>query len=505
MHVFARRQGCFIPVQIHRARSCICDTDLAISSGPAPSTMPDVRNPSHLVPRALKNEQPKPVNLPTKSYWLATNANPPETLDELPHYADVCIIGGGITGCSVAYFLRLAAPHLRVVVLDARSLSGGATGRNGGQLWPHLNDTFTALAEKYGPDMPRKLLEFDYKTIDEMENFVHSTNSHEVLMHFFKDGAVKAFTTEDELLVEKHDMEAMHAAGVGLDLQWWDAETTAKRLGTSTHFLGAVHFPRAGRVHPARFVHAVARAATADNGNVILCPYTAVERVERPRQAGGQSVVHTSRGRVTCSSVIHCTNAYASTLLPEMAGFIIPVRNQVFATEPIPAAKIPFDCCIGANYGFDYFSPREDGRIVFGGGRWNAEGMELGVYDDSTTNAKVSQHLHTFLPKHWASLKNAKVDQEWSGIMGFSRDRLPVVGAVPGAPGQFICAGFTGHGMTRAFLCAKAAAAMVAGQEPGDWFPNVFRLHAGRLRDVPATAKLPPTGVQEPQMIMSHL
>lgn len=467
--------------------------------------MPDVRNPSHLIPENLTSTKPRPVEAPTRSYWLSTNASPPDTTTQLPRTSDVCIVGGGITGCSIAYYLSQTSPGLRVTVLEARSLSGGATGRNGGQLWPHLNDTYTAIAAKFGPDMPQKLLDFDYRTIDEMEKFVKATGSDEVFMHFFKDGAFKVFTTQEEYEVEKSDMEAMHAAGVGLDLEFLEQDATSRRLGTSTNFLGAVRFPRAGRVHPARFVHAVARAAAANSPNVVFCPYTSVEFVQRPSTPGHNFVVHTSRGVITCSSVVHCTNAYASTLLPEVSGFIVPVRNQVFATEPIAANKRPFDCLIGANYGFDYFGPREDGRIVFGGGRFNAVGMELGVADDSSLNENVSRHLHGFLPKHWAALQDVKVDMEWSGIMGFSRDRLPLVGEVPGAAGQFICAGFTGHGMTRAFLCAKAAALMVAGKSVGTWFPDIFRPHEWRMMDVPAASKVSPSKTKDVPFIMSHL
>jgi glycine/D-amino acid oxidase-like deaminating enzyme len=45
--------------------------------------------------------------------------------------------------------------------------------------------------------------------------------------------------------------------------------------------------------------------------------------------------------------------------------------------------------------------------------------------------------------------------------MGYSNDEFPYVGPVPEKPGQYICAGFTGHGMPQIFLSAKAVASMV--------------------------------------------
>ena len=45
--------------------------------------------------------------------------------------------------------------------------------------------------------------------------------------------------------------------------------------------------------------------------------------------------------------------------------------------------------------------------------------------------------------------------------MGYSDDGFPFVGRVHGKESQFICAGFTGHGMPQIFLCAKAIAQMI--------------------------------------------
>jgi glycine/D-amino acid oxidase-like deaminating enzyme len=48
-------------------------------------------------------------------------------------------------------------------------------------------------------------------------------------------------------------------------------------------------------------------------------------------------------------------------------------------------------------------------------------------------------------------------------VMGYSNDEFPYVGPVPDKPGQYICAGFTGHGMPQIFLSAKAVAWMIIG------------------------------------------
>lgn len=68
-------------------------------------------------------------------------------------------------------------------------------------------------------------------------------------------------------------------------------------------------------------------------------------------------------------------------------------------------------------------------------------------------------------------------------VMGYSADSLPHVGEVPGKPGQFIAAGFNGHGMPVVFLSGKAVAEMalksVTFKETG--LPRLFETTGARL------------------------
>lgn len=70
--------------------------------------------------------------------------------------------------------------------------------------------------------------------------------------------------------------------------------------------------------------------------------------------------------------------------------------------------------------------------------------------------------------------------------MGYSADSLPHIGDIPGKPGQYIAAGFNGHGMPVVFLCGKAIAQMVqesvSFQETG--LPRLFETSAARLDPV---------------------
>lgn len=71
--------------------------------------------------------------------------------------------------------------------------------------------------------------------------------------------------------------------------------------------------------------------------------------------------------------------------------------------------------------------------------------------------------------------------------MGYSRDKLPRLGPVPGRNGVFIMGGWTGHGMPQIFLAAKGMASMVVEDVPyyQTGLPRVFEETADRLKNAP--------------------
>lgn len=107
-----------------------------------------------------------PVPQPTESHWQ----NPPHRLADiqspsLPSTVDVVVIGSGITGTSVAWHLLKCDPHIRVAILEARSLCSGATGRNGGHLISYGGISYADTKNAVGPEMASKILQFVFETI----------------------------------------------------------------------------------------------------------------------------------------------------------------------------------------------------------------------------------------------------------------------------------------------------------------------------------------------------
>jgi hypothetical protein len=115
---------------------------------------------------------------------------------------------------------------------------------------------------------------------------------------------------------------------------------------------------------------------------------------------------------------------------------------------------------------------RMDGRVVLGGGRYLSPNMDTGISDaQAPMLPHVLQMLREFLPKHFEQVfgeggKNGEVSvsHAWNGILAFTNDFNPFVGGLPtpsSTPGQFVAAGFSGHGMPRCHLMAEKIAQQV--------------------------------------------
>lgn len=117
--------------------------------------------------------------------------------------------------------------------------------------------------------------------------------------------------------------------------------------------------------------------------------------------------VTTPRGTVSCSYILHATNAYVSYLIPHMHGpsGVIPGRGQIIATRAAVSANALPRTAFGANEGFEYWFPRpardsqERPLAILGGGREIASPQyELYVTDNSVVNEAIGRDMRRFLP-----------------------------------------------------------------------------------------------------------
>ncbi|KZV72829.1 FAD dependent oxidoreductase [Peniophora sp. CONT] len=470
---------------------------IPLDQGPAVGRA--VRNSANSLSASL------PVTNPTKAFWTHStpDCNPlaAEGSDgPLTAEADVCIIGSGITGVSIAYHLsnlikKGDSANPRVVIIEARDFCSGATGRNGGHLTAHNFLDFASNWKAYGLEEAKRAFEIENYTSTEIDQIVRKHGLQQVVDYVVGGRTVPAFS-DNELDEMKTSYEAAKAAGLDVSsIEWLSSHQVQEKYGAS---YPAIRQPGCN-LWPLKLVTAlyqiVQEARKLDVHLHTRTPVTAVDG------GPGHWVLQTPRGTISTPTVIHATNGYASHLLPHLAGSsgIVPVRGQVLALRASTSAEALTRSSWLANEGFEYWFPRpvhgevELPIVILGGGRETAgPTFETFESDDSLLNPRVGSALRKFLPTvfpgKYEEGSDSNVLMEWTGIMGHTRSGDPLVGPVIDSngddkafAGQYICAGYTGHGMPRAYACAETIARIVAAKLSGSdewevpsWLPRHY-------------------------------
>ena len=362
----------------------------------------------------------------TIPWWLAEAS--PELLPRRPldRAPDVEVIGGGITGCACA--LALARGGLRVRLCEARTIAGGASGRNGGFALGGGAMRYDVARESFGRDAARRYWRLTEEYLDRLELLAGDALT--------RPGSLRLAADEEEL----EQLELEHAAlrEDGFASDWRDRGTLSRELQTA--FLGGIFHPHDGSLQPARFV--LDLAARAAEAGVEVCERTRVD-----------SLAH-----LEAEHVVIATDGSGRGLLPELDEVIWPARGQVVATEPLPRRLFSYPHY--ARNGFDYWQQVPDGRLVLGGFRDFSILSEL--TDVEETTPAIQEALDAFLAELLGDMP--VVEYRWAGIFGLTQDMLPLVGRIPGRNGVWVAAGYSGHGNVLGLMCGELVAGAILGR-----------------------------------------
>jgi len=362
----------------------------------------------------------------TIPWWLAEASSEPLLRRPLDQAPDVEVIGGGVTGCACA--LALAEGGLRVRLYEARSIAGGASGRNGGFALAGGAMRYDVARETIGSDAARAYWRLTEECLDRLELLAGDALS--------RPGSLRLAADEEELEQLRLEFAALREEGFAAE--WRDSEALGPTLRRA--FLGGIFRPHDGSLQPARFVLDLATRAIE----------AGVEVRERTRVE--------SLADLEAEQVVIATDGSGRGLLSELDEVIWPVRGQVVATEPLSERLFPYPHY--ARNGFDYWQQVPDGRLVLGGFRDFSIMSEL--TDVEETTPVIQEALDAFLLELLGEMP--AVEYRWAGIFGLTQDMLPLVGGIPGRDGTWVAAGYSGHGNVLGLMCGELVADAILGR-----------------------------------------
>jgi len=366
--------------------------------------------------------------------------------------ADVCIIGGGLTGLSAA--LRLAERGARVVVLEAETIGAGASGRSGGQLIPGFRHGAVAMIARFGEAGARALIDLTYAA---RERMVATVAAHAIDCDLQLTGHLTAAAFAGDLPDLAAELTAMRRLGLGGQTML-DAVGVQQHVASTAYF-GGLHDTAGGHVHPLNYVGGLAAAARAAGVAVYEhCPALAVDPGAVVPGVG--ATVATADGQVDAVTVVIACDARVDGVTvcgrpTPGARRMMPVWSYSVATEPLgaqAAALLPTNAAVSdTRFALDYFRRSADNRLLFSGG----ERYTLAPLGD------VAGFVRRQLARAFPALAAVGIDFAWPGTVAVTTSRFPHVGRDAGI---YWAHGYSGHGM----LLAQASGHAVADAIMGD-------------------------------------
>jgi len=361
---------------------------------------------------------------------------------------DVCVVGGGIAGCSAA--LHLAEGGYRVVLLEEHRVGWGASGRSGAQAIYGVAAPQSKLIRLLGKTDARAVWDMTVEALGLIRQLIER---HRIECDWAPGHMLTAIKQrhEAELRAELEELQHQYEYE---SVRYMPRDEVRSVLATD-RYISALYDTRSGHLHPLNYT--LGLAAAAERVGVQVFEGTrALIFTNSSAGTAGMARIRTPGGEVRSRYVVLCGNVYLGNTAPALASKIIAVATYIVATEPLGAARaralIANNAAVSdMNWVLDYFRLSADHRLLFGG-RVNYSG--LSSFD--APSATRTRMLRVF-----PQLADVRTEFAWGGDVDITLNRAPHFGRL--APNVYFLQGFSGHGIALTGLAGKLVAEAIAG------------------------------------------
>lgn len=355
--------------------------------------------------------------------------------------SEVVVIGGGIIGASIAYYLSKGGKQ--VALVEREDIAAGTSSACDGAV----------LLQSKHPGVHLELA---------MESArLYSTLSEELGcdVHYRQHGGTVVIRTREEWQAMQDWVAKQRRTGLQVELLG-KKETLELHPMLSEDVLGCAYSPLDGDVYPMAVALAYASAARRLGAHILTRTRVTGILLEGGRVTG----VVTDRGTIRTGMVVNCAGAWASQVA-QLVGVEVPIRprkGQLVVTEKLP--PIQKGVILSAEYMAIKYNPELvnsttdpfvrrsislvmeqtfEGNLVIGGNR------EFVGYDrrvDPNAISGILQNALSWVP----GLAGVNVIRTFAGLRPYTPDGLPILGPVPGVRGFYMAAGHEGDGIALA-------------------------------------------------------
>jgi len=358
------------------------------------------------------------------SYWESTVFYDPY---------DYLIIGGGITGCSIALELKKRSPDARIVILEKDYYPVGASSRNAGfACFGSVSELLDDLKSVEESDL-KKLVKSRYDGLNLLKDTVPNKD-----MEFSMCGGHELFTDR------AHFNECVES--IARFNKWMKEIAGLDDVYSAVEVNGypAIYNKYEGYLHSGKLVRWLHQRLNEKGVELRWgCKVSAVQKNSVTLQSGTQ---------IESKCVILATNGFTSDILNNSS--IKPARGYIFVTNELTANQ--WKGTWHYDRGYVYF--RNIGNRILLGGARNLDVKKEETTDD-TINPLIKAHLIQFAREVLKIEENWAIDYEWTGIMGFGLTKTPKITQTE--EGVWVAAGMGGMGVALGMQFGKDAANII--------------------------------------------
>ena len=373
---------------------------------------------------------------------------------------EVCVVGAGIAGLTIAYVL--AKRGRRVVVLDRERLGLGETGLTSAHLSNALDEHYFELERLHGARGARLAAESHGQAIDLIESIVAEEG---IECEFRRTDGYLFLTPDQDLDLLTRELDAAHRAGLNQTRLLPKAPVGFFDSGP------CLHYPRQATFHPIKYINGLADAVERLGGRI----YTHSEVTEA--KGGRPAHVTTAAGfTVSCDAVVVATDA------PFNGGMKIHAKNAAYRSYligvPVPP-EVAGDILL-----WDTASPYHYVNFV----KEPVTGRDVMLVggEDHRTGQDVEPESHFRRLSEWVRDRldlDPRYTTRWSGQIMEPLDGLAYIGRNPNDPENvFIVTGDSGHGLTHGTIAGMMIPDLIEGR--GHAWQSLYdpsRLHVRSL------------------------
>ncbi|MND88386.1 Gamma-glutamylputrescine oxidoreductase [compost metagenome] len=359
---------------------------------------------------------------------------------------EIVVIGGGFSGVNTA--LELMESGVKdVVLLEARYLGFGGSGRNGGHVMAGIGHDLEKIRNSVGEQGLRAVFEIS----DLGASIIQSRIARYGIDADFQHGyGYMGFNKRQGKLLQAWEKE-FRQLSPGHDIEYLEGHAVRSIIGSDYYSCALKHMGN-GHMHSLNMLLGSAKALASLGGRIF--ENTPVLEVSY----GDTITVRTAKGAVRAKKILWSCGAFLDRLEPYLHKRIVNTYAYQLVTEPLSVDLIEQISPIRGAFSdirpvIDYYRVTRENRVLFGSA---TKAIEYIPRDLKAWNRSLMLNVFPYL-------RDVKVDLAWGGPMECSANLFPQVGTLPGRPNAFYVQGYSGFGVTPSHVVSQVVAQGMLG------------------------------------------